>query len=98
MEKKVKSIAAIIGSGYDDFWRCKKRYRVVKGGKASKKSTTTALWIIANMMKPQYAAANTLVVRKVFTTHRESTFAQLGVRSRCSACRICGAKAFRRLK
>ena len=48
MEKKVKSIAAIIGSGYDDFWRCKKRYRVVKGGKASKKSTTTALWIIGD--------------------------------------------------
>ena len=78
MEKKVKSIAAIIGGGYDDFWKCKKRYRVVKGGKASKKSTTTALWIIANMMKPQYAAANTLVVRKIMATHRESTFAQLG--------------------
>ena len=78
MEKKVESIAAIIGGGYDDFWKCKKRYRVVKGGKASKKSTTTALWIIANMMKSQYAAANTLVVRKIMATHRESTFAQLG--------------------
>lgn len=77
MEKRVKSIAAIIGGGYDDFWRCKKRYRVVKGGKASKKSTTTALWIITNMMKPEYAAANTLVVRKIMATHRESTFAQL---------------------
>lgn len=65
----------IIGGGYGEFWRCRKRYRVVKGGKASKKSTTTALWYIYHLMK--YGGANLLVVRGVARTHRDSTFAQL---------------------
>ncbi len=64
-----------IGRGYRQFWDCKLRYRVVKGGKASKKSSTTALWYIVHMMK--YPAANLLVVRQVGRTHRDSTFAQL---------------------
>lgn len=65
----------IIGKGYGDFWRFKGRYRVVKGGRGSKKSCTTALWIIYNMMK--YPLANTLIVRRFYNTHRDSTFAQL---------------------
>lgn len=48
---------------------------MVKGGKASKKSSTTALWYIVHMMK--YPDANLLVVRQVGRTHRDSTFAQL---------------------
>lgn len=52
----------------------------MKGGRASKKSCTTSLWYIASMMyyfhryglKP-----NTLVVRRYFNTHLNSTFAQL---------------------
>ena len=67
----------IIGSGYGQFWRCQKRYRVVKGGKGSKKSATTALNIIYRMMDPRYRLANTLVIRKVADTHRTSTFSQL---------------------
>ena len=66
-----------VGGGYDEFWRCRRRYRVVKGGKASKKSTTAALWFIANLMKPQYRQANLLVVRRVMDTHRTSTYAIL---------------------
>lgn len=65
----------VVGRGYRQFWDCKKRYRVVKGGKASKKSSTTALWYIVHMMK--YPEANLLVVRQVGRTHRDSTFAQL---------------------
>lgn len=65
----------IVGKGYGHFWRSEKRYRVLKGGKGSKKSTTTALNIIYRMMK--YPQANTLVVRQVMDTHRTSTFAQL---------------------
>ena len=65
----------VVGRGYRAFWDCKKRYRVVKGGKASKKSSTTALWYIVHMMK--YPDANLLVVRQVGRTHRDSTFAQL---------------------
>ncbi len=75
--KTVISLKETVGAGYDDFWRCRKRYRVVKGGKASKKSTTTALWLISMMMRPEYRLANALVVRKVMVTHRGSTFAQL---------------------
>jgi len=64
-----------IGKGYASFWNTKKRYRVLKGGRASKKSTTTAMWFIYNMMK--YPLANTVVVRKTFNTHKDSTYAQL---------------------
>ena len=65
----------VIGGGYGSFWRCRSRYRVVKGGKASKKSSTTALWYIYHLMK--YPEANLLVVRAVHRTHADSTFAQL---------------------
>ena len=65
----------VIGKGYGDYWKCKTRYRVLKGGKGSKKSTTTALNHIVRLM--QYPKANLLVVRAVANTHRDSTFAQL---------------------
>ncbi len=65
----------IIGIGYGNFWREKSRYRVLKGGKGSKKSTTTALNLIYRLMK--YPDSNLLVVRAVFNTHRDSTYAQL---------------------
>lgn len=69
------NIAKKIGKGYKKFWNFKGRYRVVKGGRGSKKSTTTAMWIVYNMMK--YPLANTLVVRRVFNTHKDSTWTQL---------------------
>lgn len=69
------NIAKKIGKGYKTFWNYKGRYRVVKGSRGSKKSTTTAQWIIYNMMK--YPLANTLVVRRVFNTHKDSTWTQL---------------------
>ena len=65
----------IIGGGYGDFWSDTKRYRVLKGGKGSKKSTTTALNFIYRLMR--YPDSNLLVVRAVYGTHRDSTFAQL---------------------
>lgn len=65
----------IVGAGYGDFWRDTNRYRVLKGGKGSKKSTTTALNFIYRICK--YPLANLLVVRQVMDTHRSSTFAQL---------------------
>lgn len=69
------SLKKVVGGGYKEFWNCKKRYRVIKGGRGSKKSTTTSLNIIARMM--EYPLANTLVVRKVFKDHRDSTWKQL---------------------
>ena len=65
----------LIGGGYRDFWFFRGRYRVCKGSRASKKSKTTALWYIYNMMK--YPASNTLVVRKVFRTLKDSCFTDL---------------------
>ncbi len=65
----------VVGAGYREFWNWRGRYRVCKGGKASKKSTTTALWYIYHLMK--YPGANLLVVRNVHRTHLDSTYAQL---------------------
>lgn len=72
---KVISLQETVGKGYAKFWHFKGRYRVVKGGRGSKKSVTAALSIIAKMM--EYPLANTLVLRKTFNTHKDSTWAQL---------------------
>jgi len=65
----------LVGKGYGSFWRFKGRYRVCKGSRASKKSKTTALNVICRTMK--YKEANTLVVRKVFRTLKDSCYAEL---------------------
>ncbi len=68
-------ISEVVGQGYDEYWCCKKRYRILKGGKASKKSATTALNFILRLM--EMPDSNLLVVRQIMNTHRDSTFAQL---------------------
>ena len=68
-------LSEIIGDGYGEYWNDIHRYRVLKGGKGSKKSTTTALNMIYRLLK--YPESNLLVVRQVMNTHRDSTFAQL---------------------
>ena len=68
-------LSKVIGKGYNRFWNDKHRYRVLKGGKGSKKSVTTALNYIYRIMA--YKDSNLLVVRAVMNTHRDSTFAQL---------------------
>lgn len=65
----------VIGRGYKTFWNWRGRYRAVKGSRASKKSKTTALWYIYNLMK--HPAANLVVVRKVFRTLQNSCFSDL---------------------
>lgn len=65
----------VVGKGYASFWHFKGRYRVVKGSRASKKSKTTALWYIVNMV--QYPAANLLVIRKTYRTLHDSCYAEL---------------------
>lgn len=70
-----KPFNEIVGRGYKDFWLTKKRYRVVKGGRGSKKSTTTAIDHIKKLI--EYPESNLLVVRQVFKDHRDSTYAQL---------------------
>ena len=65
----------VVGKGYKEYWNCKKRYRVCKGSRASKKSKTTALWYIYNIMK--YKNANLLVVRKTYRTLKDSCYTEL---------------------
>lgn len=64
-----------MGKGYRQYWDFKGRYRIVKGSRASKKSKTTALWYIYNMMK--YPQSNLLVVRKTFRTLKDSCYTEL---------------------
>lgn len=73
--RKELSLPEVVGKGYGTFWRWKGRYRVCKGSRASKKSKTTALWYIVNLMK--YPESNLLVVRKVFRTLKDSCFTEL---------------------
>lgn len=74
------SIKKLVGGGYEEFWNFKGRYRLVKGGRGSKKSTTTALWYIYNMMYYYYkygVKPNVLVIRAFKVDHLDTTFAQL---------------------
>lgn len=74
-KEKIINLPEIVGGAYGTFWRFKGRYAVCKGSRASKKSKTTALWHIYNMMK--YPEANTLVVRKTERTLKDSCYADL---------------------
>ena len=65
----------VVGKGYKAYWNFKGRYRVCKGSRASKKSKTTALWFIYNIMK--YKGANALVVRKTYRTLKDSCYTEL---------------------
>lgn len=69
-----------VGKGYDEFIKTKKRYRVVKGGRGSKKSCTLALWYVYSIMyfgSFKGLFPNLLVIRRYYNTHRNSTRAQL---------------------
>ncbi|MGQ7357091.1 PBSX family phage terminase large subunit [Streptococcus suis] len=65
----------IVGNGYGQFWRSKNFYRVVKGGRGSKKSKTTALYYIVAILKHNWA--NLLVVRRFSNTNKQSTYTDL---------------------
>lgn len=65
----------VVGKGYKRFWNFRGRYLVCKGSRASKKSKTTALRFIYNIMK--YPGSNLLVVRKTYRTLKDSCFTEL---------------------
>lgn len=65
----------IVGKGYGTFWKFKGRYKVVKGSRASKKSSTQSLKVITEII--ENPNINWLVVRKVERTLRDSCYAQL---------------------
>ncbi|HEM6539944.1 PBSX family phage terminase large subunit [Streptococcus suis] len=62
----------IVGKGYGQFWRSRNFYRVVKGSRGSKKSKTTALNFVVNLLKCPWA--NLLVVRRYSNTNKQSTY------------------------
>ncbi len=78
------SLKDVVGKGYKDFWEFTGRYRVVKGSRASKKSKTTALYYIVNLVK--HPKANLLVVRKTYRTLKDSCFTELkwAIKIRCT--------------
>lgn len=71
----VIDLLKIVGVGYEEFWDCKLRYRVLKGGRASKKSKTTALNFICRIM--ENPDSNLLVIRKTERTLKDSCFSDL---------------------
>ncbi|BAQ11318.1 pbsx family phage terminase large subunit [Bacillus sp. OxB-1] len=76
MSKDIRlSMQKVIGKGYADYWNFKGRYRICKGSRASKKSKTTAIYYIKNLMK--YPQANLLIIRKTYRTLKDSCFAEL---------------------
>ncbi len=81
------SIRDAVGEGYDQYWHFKGRYRVCKGSRASKKSKTTALNMIFRIVK--YPMANILVVRKVYSTLKDSCYTEL-----CWAIRRLGLEGY----
>ncbi|MEX2805028.1 PBSX family phage terminase large subunit [Streptococcus sp. H31] len=69
------SMTKVLGSGYNRFFHCRNFYRVVKGGRASKKSKTAALCHIHDILKFKWA--NLLVVRRYSNTNKQSTYTDL---------------------
>lgn len=69
-----------VGKDYDDFINCRKRYLVCKGSRGSKKSTTTALKFVYDMMYYYFKFGlkpNLLVIRRYMNTNWNSTRAQI---------------------
>ena len=74
---KILRISDYVGGGYNEFWKFKGRYRVVKGSRASKKSKTTALNFATRLNKKGNEQANLIVFRKTYRTIKNSCFTDL---------------------
>ena len=68
-------ISKAIGENYDEEWNCHSTYRVIKGAKGSKKSKFLAQWYMYHLER--FPLANLLVVRKVFTSIKDSVYTEL---------------------
>ncbi|MFA9493557.1 PBSX family phage terminase large subunit [Streptococcus sp. E17BB] len=69
------SMRQALGKGYNRFFHSRNFYRVVKGGRGSKKSKSTALCFIHDILKHPWA--NLLVVRRFSNTNKQSTYTDL---------------------
>ncbi len=75
MSQTITRLSDIVLPAYKEFWKTKKTYVICKGSRGSGKSKHAALWHIHHMMK--HPLSNTLVVRKVERTLRDSCFSDL---------------------
>ena len=75
MKQRKLKLSEIVGRGYASFWNSKQRYVVCKGGRGSKKSKTSALKLIVNLMA--HKEANALVIRRYERTLRNSCYSDL---------------------
>ncbi len=62
---------------FKPFNGCRKRYRLAKGSAGSGKSVNVAQDYILKLGDPKYKGANLLCVRKIDTSNKDSTFAEL---------------------
>lgn len=69
------SLKEKVGGGYNEFFRCTKRYRVVKGSRGSKKSKDTAIDVVKKII--EYPLCNWLCVRRYQNTLRDSMFSDI---------------------
>lgn len=75
MKTKSFSMLELVGKEYKKVMLCRKRYLVLKGSRASKKSRNTALrWIL---LLYEFELSNLLVVRKYFALLKQSCRADL---------------------
>ncbi len=75
MKQKTLSLEELIGREYKRIHQCSKRYLVIKGSRASKKSKNTALRLILLMY--EFPLSNLLVVRKYAALLKQSCRADL---------------------
>lgn len=75
MSREVKRLSEIVLPAYKEFWHTDKTYVVCKGSRGSGKSKQAALWHIWHMRKNPLS--NTLVVRKVYRTMKDSCYSDL---------------------
>lgn len=73
----MKQVNVGFNRNFKEFNECKKRYRLAKGSAGSGKSVNIAQNFIIKLGDPKYKGANLLCVRKVDTTNKDSTYAEL---------------------
>lgn len=72
-----KEIRIQFNRNFKEFNECRKRYRLAKGSAGSGKSVNIAQDFIIKLGDKKYKGANLLCVRKVDTTNKDSTYAEL---------------------
>lgn len=73
--QKTLSLRDIVGQGYDQMFTHTGRYIAIKGSRASKKSKTTAIYLVLKIMRESHG--NILCVRKTAETLRNSCFSDI---------------------